>query len=445
MKRLVAVLCSCASICAASCGVSERENTQDLKAPAGSYRKPASKITFLSTQLNPVEEAGKMRTSILQDFPGTVDFKPNDSGYVLEDIDAEIASGRSGAIIVGALHGDLAGLQKQGRLRDLDELAAVLAKDRSFQPALLGFAKLDGQRSYYVPWMQASFVMAADKKALRYLPEGASLDRLSYGQLMRWAVNVRDAIGKPMLGFPAGTNGLFHRFLQGYLYPSFTGKALLKFKSGEAISMWNFFGDLWKFVNPASLGYSSMSEPLLAGDVWIAWDHTARLAKAFEEEPGRFVAFPAPIGPFGRGFTPVISGLAIPKGEGGMDDQAMLIDYLTTAPIQERTLRDTGFFPVIALAADINVGGPKAALAEAVRAQAEAPESIPALMPIGLGKAGSDYNQLFVLTFSEIVLEGRDVRTVLESNAALLQAILVDGDVSSWPPDPPGERPCRIE
>ena len=56
-----------------------------------------------------------------------------------------------------------------------------------------------------------------------------------------------------------------------------------------------------------------MQEPLLSGEVWVAFDHTARLLDAFNTEPDNFVAFPAPAGPAGRGFMPVIVGLGVPS------------------------------------------------------------------------------------------------------------------------------------
>jgi len=44
--------------------------------------------------------------------------------------------------------------------------------------------------------------------------------------------------------------------------------------------------------------------------VWIAWDHIARVKDALTTQPDQFVAFPAPAGPKGRGYMPVIAGLA---------------------------------------------------------------------------------------------------------------------------------------
>ena len=100
--------------------------------------------------------------------------------------------------------------------------------------------------------------MAANKKALPYLPKGASLNSLTYQQLQEWAANIYKKTSKKALGFPAGEKGLMHRFFQGYLYPSFTDSTLLKFRSPAAAAMWEYFKRLWSYVQPSSLVYSTM-------------------------------------------------------------------------------------------------------------------------------------------------------------------------------------------
>ena len=407
-------------------------------------RHPKGPIVFLSTQLNPVEEAARMRDEILTDFPGTVDFRPNDNNYIFDQIGELRAQNPSVSILVGALHGDLVKLHEQGSLMPMDQVYQALA-DRKISKNLMALSRLDGASSYYVPWMQASFVMVANKKALKYLPKGASLGSLTYDQLAVWAKNIQNSTKKARLGFPAGEKGLMHRFLQGYLYPSFTGSTLLRFRSDDARRAWAYLADLWKSVDPGSLTYTSMDEPLLLGDVWIAWDHTARLIKVFTERPDDFVAFPAPIGPKGRGFMTVVSGLAIPKGTADSESLETLIDYLTEPEIQVRTALATGFFPVLESTGGKGLTGNMRLLSNAVDAQLVSERSIPTLLPVGLGTSGSTYNEIFMLTFSEIVLEGKDASSVLDENAKELQSILDKQNARCWLPDVSGERPCKIE
>ena len=408
-------------------------------------QKPASRVAFLSTQMNPVEEAGKMRNAILKDFPGQVEFRPNDNSYLFSQIASVLKSSPAESILVGALHGDLVKLFEDHSLRPLNDVLSALDK-REFQEKLIRLSRLNGTDAYYIPWMQASFVMAANKKALQYLPAGTDPQTLTYEQFLQWAKNIHAATGKKAVGFPAGGKGLMHRFFQGYLYPSYTGSTLLKFRDEDAIGMWKYFKELWNYADPGSLIYSTMAEPLLTGDVLIAWDHTARLVKAFEEKPDDFIAFPAPSGPKGRGFMAVISGLSIPAGVSDPRDPALLIDYLTRPEIQIRTLAETGFFPVIKVpSGDGNIPRHLRELSSAVDRQADAQDSVPTLMPVGLGERGGDYNNLFMLTFSEIVLDGKDVRTTLNANALELQKIIDGENAKCWSPDISDARPCKIE
>jgi multiple sugar transport system substrate-binding protein len=406
--------------------------------------KPESDILFLSTQMNPVEEAGKMRNVILKDFPGKVEFQPNDNNYLFSQIDSILQENRNASILIGALHGDLVKLQEQGKLLPLAGLAAKMA-EKGIPRNLQDLSLLDGKNAYYIPWMQASFVMVANKKALAYLPKGANLENLTYDQLARWAEAIYAKTGKKTLGFPAGAKGLMHRFFQGCLYPSFTASTLVKFRSPEAVGMWMYFKNLWRFAHPGSLTYSTMSEPLIAGDVWIAWDHSARLMKIFDEKRDDFIAFPCPIGPKGRGYMAVVSGLAIPKGVVDATSPELLMDYLTSPEIQNRTLKETGFFPVVSPSDTGDIPLKLAGLSSAIDRQANSAESILTLMPIGLGERGGDYNKYFMLTFSEIVLEGKDPKRVLDANAAELQGIVTGEGARCWPPDAAGEGPCKIE
>ena len=61
-------------------------------------------------------------------------------------------------------------------LQPLDDLAARLA-DRGFNPAMLAGGKFGGPHQLYIPWIQATYLMVANKKALPYLPDGATLTR----------------------------------------------------------------------------------------------------------------------------------------------------------------------------------------------------------------------------------------------------------------------------
>lgn len=294
----------------------------------------------------------------------------------------------------------------RGLLEPLDGLYARL-QDRGFPQAFVELGRMGTPNQQYLPWMQATYVMVARKEALKYLPPGADLNALTYEDLKNWAKAIQEATGQRRLGFPAGPGGLIHRFLQGYLYPSYTGSQVRRFKSPEAEAMWRDFRELWRYVNPRSTAYEFMQEPLLSGEVWIAWDHTARLKDALVQRPQDFVAFPAPAGPKGRGFMPVVAGLAIPKTAPDKRAAEALVDYLTRPEVQLLTLKEVGFFPVVRARYGEDLPEGIRLLAEAVSAQSSAKDALPSLLPVGLGDKGGEFNKVYRDAFTRIVLRGR--------------------------------------
>ena len=62
---------------------------------------------------------------------------------------------------------------------------------------------------YFIPWMQATYLMVARRDALKYLPKQAQLDHLSYDQFIDWAANIHAATGTPKLGFSSRQSGSF--------------------------------------------------------------------------------------------------------------------------------------------------------------------------------------------------------------------------------------------
>lgn len=416
-------------------------------APAaeGGEAASAGEVIFLSTQFKPVEEAERMRNTILADFSGQVEYIPEDGGPFNDRVRAEAQGGQKTVSLLGGLHGDFAPFVQDGLLEDLTPLMTQL-QDRGFPEAFVELSKLGTDSTYYIPWMQATYIMAVNKKALEYLPDGADVSALTYEQLKQWGQNIQEATGERKLGFPGGPKGLMHRFFQGYLYPSYTGSAgVVGFKSPEAVQMWNEFKEIWALSNPQSTNYEFMQEPLLSEEVWVAWDHTARLINAAKERPDDFVLVPVPAGPAGRGFMPVIAGLAIPKDAPNRQGAEQLIEYLTMPEQQITTLRENAFFPVVDAEVPEDLSAGIKLEAEAVQALSNAPDALPSLLPVGLGEKGGEFNKVYIDTFQRIVLNNEPVEQVLEAQAQTLQQIMNDAGASCWPPDPPSDGPCQVQ
>jgi multiple sugar transport system substrate-binding protein len=402
---------------------------------------PAGDVSFFSTQFNIVEEGAKFR-AILQDG-GNYDYTGSEEGPLVDLVLAGAQTGQGQVDLVGALHGTYPSIADA--MMNMTDVVDDLSADREFAQAYLQTGLLGtDDYLYYVPWMQATYIMAAHNDALEYLPAGADVNALTWEQFAEWCQTLLDETGGPKCGVPHA--GLFHRFLQGFLWPSYTGGMVSQFKSPEAAAMLEWSRDtLWPTMHPQSISYEFMQEPLLSGEVWVAFDHVARLIQAFNEQPENFVAFPAPAGPAGRGFMPVVVGLGIPNDAPNPEAAIGLIDYLTQPETQKRVLSELAFFPVVSGVDTSDLPEGVAIEAAAVEATTNAPDALPALIPVGLGARGGEINDIFKAAFNRVVIDGEEVNTVLEEEAANLQALLDDTGAPCWAPDPPSDGPCQVE
>jgi len=402
-------------------------------------------IVWLSTQFNAITEAEAIRGVVLKGFTGNVEFIPEDSGAFFDRINSEVTAEKGIVSVISGLAGEFSTLQATNSIKDISYLKDEL-KDAGIPDAFWNVASLGTDKTYYVPMMQATYILAINKKALEYLPAGVDVNALTYDQLLDWAKSIKEGTGEAKLGFPAGDKGLLHRFFEGFLVPSFSGGVVTTFNTAEAAEGWQWMKDVWPYVNPQSTTYNFMQEPLMSEEVWIAWDHTARLKDAFSSMPDDFLAVPVPAGPKGRAFMPVLAGLAIPVTSPNEFGAAELIKFMMTPDSQINILRETGFFPVTTIdypgyvSAGIKMEG------DAVTAQSSAPDALPALLPQGLGDKGDLFNKPFRDAFIAIVLSDADITSTLKEQAVNLQAILDETKAPCWAPDPDSaDQPCQVK
>jgi multiple sugar transport system substrate-binding protein len=423
---------------AAAAGVA---NTVD----ASAGRESAGKVIFFSNQLTQVTEVSAVRNTLLKGFDGDAEFIPTPVGQgqvFFNRLEAEEKTGNVSISLLGALHGDY--LVVQQYLTDLTSVAKDLQK-AGIPKDLFTLGKMGTKQQLYIPWMQATYIMAANKQALQYLPKGADINHLTYGQFHAWAKNIYTKTGQKRVGFPAGTNGLIPRFFQGYLLPSFSGGVVTTFKSKGAVQGWQYMRSLWRYIHPQSLSYNFMQDPLLSGEVWVAWDHVARLVNALKARPDDFVIFPAPKGPDGRGYMPVLAGLAIPKGAPNAAGGKLLIKWMMGKATQARTLGSVGFFPVVGARLSKQLGEGLLKMNAGVIKMQRSNDALKSLLPVGLGAEGGNFNKIYTDTFVRIVVRNEDIQKVLNEQGAALQAIMDKTGAPCWAPDPKSTGPCKVK
>jgi multiple sugar transport system substrate-binding protein len=445
-KRL-AVVIALAAVLGAACGGTPPPSS----APSQTETKNVGKVEFQSSQGQPVNEAEGMRKQVLNSFNGSADFNSNlTDAEIITKMSAEGQTGKSSFDVIALAAGSFPTLKASNSLEDLTPLVQKLQKDRKFNSKLLEYGKLGTQKQYYIPWIQATYMMVVNKKANQYLPKGADANNLTYDQLVTWGENIQKATGEKKIGLPAAPGsrgGLYARLLQGYTYPSYTGTEVSGFKSADAVRMWQMMKRLWAVTNPQSTNYASMQDPLQNGEVWVAWDHQARVKDALSNLGDQFQVLPAPSGPKGLGWMSAVIGIGIPKNAPNRAGAEALIDFLTKPQTQVKTGAVLSFFPVLAGTKLSGSDVPSYLSAESTAAEKynSNKKAITALLPVGLGTRSDEFNKAYQDTFGRILLRNEDIQTVLNDEGAQLQTLLTAQNAPCWPPDPVSSGPCQIK
>jgi multiple sugar transport system substrate-binding protein len=415
------------------------------RATAGSTQNFGD-VTAYFGQFGAISEQEGIRRFLFRGFRGDVDavFVPITNPTLFVDrVRAEARAGGRGNIdLLIGLHGDMVTFQNENLIRPINDVARQV---KNLPPALVKLGKLGTSNQFYLPQAQATYVMVANKEVLKYMPKGANMDALTYGQVFAWAKAIRRATGQNRFGLPASDTGLFHRFLQGFLVPSFTGGFVTGYRSKEAVQAWTYLKQLWQFTHPQSLSYAFMETPLLSGEVLLGWDHVARLKAALDQRPDDLVAFPVPKGPKARAYMPVLVGMAIPRNAPNPAGGKALMQHMLRIAAQAQILSLTGFFPVVPGRLSKQISPGLRAEATAVRKQQKSKDAVQALLPIGIGAENGNFNKVYRDTFTKIVRNGENIQTVLNEQAAILQEIFNKTGAPCWSPDPPsGKNPCRV-
>jgi multiple sugar transport system substrate-binding protein len=420
--------------------------------PTSARTKDVGNVEFVSSQGQPAQEVNDMNQKVLSGFNGSADFQSQPTEQ--QDIDKVVAEQKAGGTgtvdVLGLTHGAFATLQGSDSLMDLTPLLQKLQKDRKFPDALLNFGKLGTDKQYYIPWMQATYMLVINKKADQYLPKGVDKNSLTYDQLIAWATAVEKGTGEKLFGLPAapGTKGgLLNRFIQGYVYPAYTGTELTNFRSPDAVQMWQMLRKLWAVSNPQSTTYAQMQDPLETGEVWMAWDHQARFQDALAKMGDQFEILPAPAGPKGLSYITALIGLGIPKNAPNKAGAEALIDYLTQPKQQISTAATLSFSPVLE---GVKLSGPNVPAyltAEAAVADryTTSKKSIAAWLEVGLGTQSDTLKLAYQDIFTRIILRNQDIGSALDYETGVIQGALNTAKVPCWPPDPQGSGTCQIK
>jgi transcriptional regulator with XRE-family HTH domain len=142
-----------------------------------------SAVKFVGSQAQPPAEYRAMMT-MLHGY-GAVDFnsQPTAANDIRTILDGQ-ASGVSAIDLTDMAHSDMVALHANDALEGLTPLLRRLQTSRQFPDALLEYGRFGTDKQYYIPWLQATYMMAVNNKALPYLPTGADVNNLTYDQVI---------------------------------------------------------------------------------------------------------------------------------------------------------------------------------------------------------------------------------------------------------------------
>ncbi|HHS96717.1 MAG TPA: extracellular solute-binding protein, partial [Chloroflexi bacterium] len=157
---------------------------QTLVLSSEMFAPPAEQEFFINEILKPFEE----ETGI------TVNFQVIKGEDLFDRVTVQQQTGHVTTDLVLVFNGRFSWWTDAGYVMPLDEVVSQWT-DRTILPAFDRNAVVDGTR-YFVPISADVYLTIANNKALDYLPEGASIDSLTYEQYADWAVAIAEGEGE---------------------------------------------------------------------------------------------------------------------------------------------------------------------------------------------------------------------------------------------------------
>ena len=142
---------------------------------------------------------------------------------------------------------------------------------------------------------------------------------------------------------------------------------------------------------------------------------------------------------------PVLAGVAVPSSAPDMEASKALVKYMMQPETQVATLLATSFYPVTDAPLPEDLPASARALGPAITAMTTSEDALPALLPVGLGDLGGQFNQVYIDAFERIVLGNQPIPDVLAEQAGTLRSLMEQANAPCWLPDAASEGPCPVD
>ncbi|MBA7636340.1 hypothetical protein ES703_43958 [subsurface metagenome] len=213
--------------------------------------------------------------------------------------------------------------------------------DRTFSPTF-EYGTNVGGKQYFIPVGADVYLTIANKKALKYLPSGADLDKLTWEDFAKWsnAIAKGEGEGKTVVtGIPM--KSLVYQF--GAISLSY-GATFPDINTPGAIKAWEILVSMKDDFIPAVLNVDNCVAPMKREEAWFSWMHCARAGQVYSANPANFVVAPVPEGPAGIGSIAGVSGYGILKNAPHFELAIKFLEYITRPDMQVKIAKGTGGF-----------------------------------------------------------------------------------------------------
>ncbi|TVY07982.1 ABC transporter substrate-binding protein [Paenibacillus cremeus] len=325
MKKILAVSMTAmlgTSMILAGCGSTSTSPKGSSAAPSQEAKQPDQpktlKIIFTNAQ-QPSEKEYVLNTYVKnfeKKYNVKVDAEIIPQADLIKKIGTEQQTGNVVTDVVVVDTANMAPYINGGWTQDISKIVAGTGV--TLTNMFDGSTNKDGKR-FFAPISFDVYLTMANKKALKYLPAGLTdkdvVTGLTWDQYSDWAVAIAkgEGTGKTMypsnltssqLLYPLGGMGLAY----GAQFPQFDNAGFMDaMKNVEKMAKGNAF-----YAEQAQ--YTSPTDPMKKGDVWLAFAHMGPLGVAYSASPNDFIVGAAPKGSKGAGSTAGAWTVGIQKG-----------------------------------------------------------------------------------------------------------------------------------
>ncbi len=262
-----------------------------------------------------------------------------------KSFEAQKASGEWTSDVVLTHSGSMPKYIELGYVQPMNDILDGL--DITFMEAFNASTSKDGD-VFYFPISADVYLLLANKEALPFMPEGASMDTLTWEQYSEWAINMANEVG-PKVTFPALPVAAI-LYQMGGISLSYGG-SFPEINTPGMVDAWGVVGNMIKegAILETSFNYNSPVDQMKSEEAWLTFYHMVPVGNVYSSAPAKYEVAPAPAGPNGNGSIAGAWGVGIAAGTENREAAKMFVEFLTDKAVLYEVASGTGGFipPVV--------------------------------------------------------------------------------------------------